>query len=212
MSRNISQIYDFMSYIIRKQRGVFLTIEQAMDALDNGQLDCFEDWYKMYGVTNEVHDAISKFKITGWFSSNSTGYVTLPSDCLHLATLYCVQGSTIIPVKWFTEDEVGAALNSQLRPVSTNRPLARDDSGNVQLYPQVSQYGTIIYFRRPAVPVYDYTQVGRVITYNASGSTQLEWLDSYINNIIARALSFVSVNMDEDGVMKFAEMYKQETL
>lgn len=211
MARNIFDIYNFMAYIVRKQRGVFLTIDDAMNALDSGQLDCFEDWYKVYGATNQIHDAISPFKTTGFFTSDSNGYITLPFDCMHLANLYCVQGSTIIPVRWFMEDEI-SALNSQLRPVTAMRPIARDDSGGVQLYPQQLQYGTYIYFKRPIKPVLGYTQVGRNITYVPATSTQLQWVETYINNVIARALVYISINMDEDGVNKFAEMYKQETI
>ena len=209
--RNISTVYDFMVFIVRKERNVFLTIQEAMNALDNGQLDAMSYWASIYGEDGVVHDAIAEFKRTSWFTTDTVGFFPLPSDYCRLLGFYTVAGSTTYKPTYVNEDELADALNSQLRPVATTTPKWRDDNGGIQLYPQVIQYGTLMYLRRPAIPVYAYTESGRTITYDSANSVQLEWNELYWNNIIARALVYVGINMNENTVTQFAAAYNQET-
>ena len=55
-----------------------------------------------------------------------------------------------------------------------------------------------------------YTQTGRTITYDPNTSTQLEFTDVYINNIIARTLKFWGINMAEQDIQQFAQLQTQE--
>lgn len=212
MAYNINDVYNFLVFIVRKERGVFITIPEAMQTIDNAQLEATEDWFSQYGVTQIIHDAIRKLRMQVQFTSNSDGSVDFASDYLHLiGNPYTVTGSTINAVRFVNEDELPFALTSQLRPVSTAKPIAKDRSTGFQLYPQTTQTGFYNYLRRPAAPVLGYTQTGRTITYNPNTSTQLEFTDVYINNIIARALKFWGINMAEQDIQQFAQLQTQET-
>ena len=211
-SRNISNIIDFYRYIVRKERGVFVTTDQICANLDAGQMDCFEDYFRQYGQTQEIHDAVKPFRVYQPFTTDAAGIITFPSDYLHLlGTIFTVSGSTVNEVTLYNEDEFLRALNSQLRPVSLSNPIGRDTATGISLFPQSQQTGAYTYLKRPPTPVYGYTQVGRAITYNPATSTQLGWSDAYINNIIARSLFYAGVNMDEQGVTQFAQQYTEET-
>lgn len=210
-SRNINDIVTFVQYIIRKERGIFLLPSQCTANLDNAQMECFEEWFKLYGINQEVHDSLRPFRVYYQFTSNASGFVTYPSDYQHiLGTAFTVSGSTVNEITFPNEDEFVSALNSQLRPVSLSEPIARDTSTGFSLYPQSTQIGFFTYLRRPATPVFAYTQVGRAITYDAANSVQLEWSDSFINRIIATSLKFVGINFDDNAILKFAESYEKE--
>jgi hypothetical protein len=210
--RNIQNVVDFFSYIVRKERGVFLTISEAITNIDNGQLDCFEEYWSMYAVSQTVHDALRPFRVYQPFTSNSAGFVTYPSDYIHMAGVpFVVYGSTIYNVNFPNEDEWVDALTSQLRPVSASNPIAQNTATGFSLYPQQSHIGFYTYMKRPPQPVYAYTEVGRVITYNSSASTQLAWNEIYWNNIIAKGLKYCGINMSEQEVSQFAQQYNQET-
>lgn len=210
MARNISDIVDFIQYIVRKERGVFITPSQCTTNLDTGQMDCFGEWFKLYGADQEIHDALRPFRVYYQFTSDAAGFVTFPSGYLHLlGQPFTVTGSTVNRIDFVNEDELPFALTSQLRAVTTSYPIAVDTSTGFSIYPQTLQTGFFTYLKRPATPVYGYTQVGRVITYDSTTSTQLEWSDAYINAIIAQSLKYVGVNMDEQGISAFAEQYKQ---
>ena len=212
MARSISDIVDFIQYVVRKERGVFLSPAQCTANLDTAQLDCLEEWFKLYGINQIVHDSLRPLRVYYQFTTDASGFVTFPEDYLHiLGTAFTVTGSTVNEITFHNEDEFVNALKSQLRPVSLSRPIARDTSTGFSIYPQSLQVGFFSYLKRPPTPVYAYTQAGRAITYDPANSTQLIWSDVYINNIIARSLSFVSINMDEKSVSDFAIMYEQET-
>ena len=212
MAYNINDVYNFLVFIVRKERGVFITIPEAMQTIDNAQLEATEDWFAGYGATQILHDAIRKLRSQVQFTSASDGQITFASDYLHMiGNPYTVTGSTINAVRFVNEDELPFALTSQLRPVSTSKPIAKDTSVGFQLYPRSTQTGFYNYLRRPNAPVLGYTQTGRTITYDPNTSTQLEFTDVYINNIIARALKFWGINMAEQDIQQFAQLQTQET-
>jgi hypothetical protein len=201
-----------MVFIVRKERGVFVTIPEFESTLDNAQIEAVSDWFELYGTTQKIHDAIRKLRSQVQFTSTSDGQVDFASNYLHMiGGAYTVTGSTINSIRFVNEDEVALALKSQLRPVSTSLPIARDTATGFQIYPQVAQTGFYNYLRRPLKPVYGYTTSGRTITYDNATSTQLEFTDVYINNIISIALKFWGINMAEQDIQAFAQNQTQET-
>lgn len=215
-ARNINDIYNLMVYIVRKERGNFPTVAEAMAALHAGQLSVYEKYFASYGATQIIHDAITLFKTTYGFTADTTGKATYPSDYLHTLITYTTSGSTIYKIKMVQEDELADAINSALRPISLTKPIGRQISivtslspyiiaTGLQIYPQQTQSGVLIYMRQPAYPVLAYTQTGRTITYNSSGSTQLEFTDIYIDEIIGAALGYLGINMDESAIAQFGQ-------
>lgn len=211
-SRNINDIYNLFRYIVRKQRGQFVTIPEFNANMDSGQLDAVEEWFAPYGKDQILHDALRPIRVYYQFASDSAGMVTYPDGYIHLlGQPFTVTGSSVNKVEFVNEDELPFALTSQLRPVSNSYPIAVDTSTGFSIYPQQTQVGFFNYLRRPNTPVLAVTQVGRTLTYNPAGSAQIDFSDMYINNILARALKYAGVNMDEQAVSEFAQIYNQET-
>jgi len=201
-----------MVFIVRKERGVFVTISEFESTLDNAQIEATSGWFELYGITQNIHDAIRKLRSQVQFTSASDGQVNFASDYLHMiGGAYTVTGSTINTIRFVNENEVSLSLKSQLRPVSTSLPIAKDTATGFQIYPQVAQTGFYNYLRRPVKPVFGYTTSGRTITYDSATSTQLEFTDVYINNIISIALKFWGINMAEQDIQAFAQNQTQET-
>lgn len=212
MAYNLNEIYNFMVFIVRKERGVFVTISEFESTLDNAQIEATSGWFELYGITQKIHDAIRKLRSQVQFTSASDGQVNFASDYLHMiGGAYTVTGSTINTIRFVNENEVSLSLKSQLRPVSTSSPIAKDTATGFQIYPQVAQTGFYNYLRRPVKPVFGYTTSGRTITYDSATSTQLEFTDVYINNIISIALKFWGINMAEQDIQAFAQNQTQET-
>lgn len=212
MARTINDLYNFYQYIVRKERGVYVTIPQFNSNMDAGQMDAFMEYFKGYGANQEVHDALRVFKVYQPFTSDTAGFVTYPSNYFHLlGNPFTVAGSTVNTLKFVNEDELSFALTSQLRAVTNAYPIGVDTATGFSIYPQSTQTGAYFYLRRPATPNLAYTQAGRTITYDSATSTQLEWEEVYWNNILAKALRYAGINMDEKGISDFANQYNQET-
>jgi hypothetical protein len=201
MARSINDILTLMWYVERKERGTFTTPEQLCMLLNTGQLEVYEDFFSEYGKTQRIHDALNVFKVRTQFTSAFGGIVTLPSDYLHLLPdVYTVTGSTVNPVRFLNEDEWVLAIDNQLRPVSTSAPIAKDFQNGFMLYPaSAGLVGFLTYLRLPAVPVFGYSQAGRVIT------------DVYINKIIAKALGYLGINLNEQQITEFGLLKDKET-
>lgn len=212
MARNIDDISNLVRYICRLQKGVYITYPQIMANLDAGQLDALEEWFAPYGSDQKLHDALRPLRVYYQFTSDAAGFVDYPEDYLHvLGTAFTVTGSTVNEITMVDEDEFVNALNSQLRSVSLSAPIAKDTATGFSIYPQSTQTGFFNYLKRPATPVFGFTQVGRQITYDPLTSTQLEFSDAYINNIIAKSLRYAGINMSEAEISAFADKYNQET-
>lgn len=212
MARNINDIYNFVLYIVRKERGVFINPTSFNANINAGQLDAVQDWFAPYGQTQNLHDALRPIRVYYQFTSDSSGFVSFPSNYIHLlGQPFTVAGSTVNRIDFVNEDELPFALTSQLRAVSNSYPIAVDTNVGFSIYPQQTQVGFFNYLRLPNAPIFGYTQVGRVITYNVNSSVQIEFLDTYVNNILAKSLKYAGINMNEQQVSQFAEIYSQET-
>jgi len=210
--RNINNLYELFRDIVRKQRGVYVKIPQFNNYMDSGQMDAFAEWFEPYGETQKLHDALRQLRVYYPFTSNFAGFVTFPSDYIHiLGSPFTVTGSTMNEVVFVNESELTFAIKSQLRPLSNEYPIAIDTATGFSIYPQQTQIGFFNYLKRPATPNLSYTQSGRTITYDSATSTQLEFSDIYVNNILAKALKYAGVYMDEKGVSDFANQYNEET-
>jgi hypothetical protein len=170
-----------------------------------------------YGLNQSVNVKLAPFKKATPFTNadNPAGLLSLPTDCMYVnAITVSVYDNTVgalnKPVEFVTEDELAFRLTSTLVPVSDSYPVGTEQASNkTQLYPKTAKAGTIYYFKKPAAPVYSYTQAGRIITYQSSTSTQLEWDDVSVIQIIAKALQLLGVNLQAQDLVQFG-MAKDE--
>jgi hypothetical protein len=223
MARNIYELYLFFQDIVRKQIGVFITDLEFNRYINAGGLDCMQEWFKDFGITNNLHDALLPLRKRYQFLSDGGGIVIYPSDYNHiLGAVFTVTGSTVNEVNFVQDTELIFALKSQQRPVSNSYPIAIDWSNEVggdptdvqsgfKIFPEQVQVGFFNYLKLPQPMQLVYTQVGRVITYDSVASVQPYIPDSFMNHVLARSLWYAGVSMSEQEVSNFAQQYSAET-
>jgi hypothetical protein len=222
---NINDIHNTILFILDKEQDGFVTHGEIDDMLDRAQLVLFNQYFnnpkipasaqpQSYTQNQRVHDSLSAFKQRATFVNGDTpsGVLTLPVDFMNLLSLYTtVYNNTLArnvysAVQILAEDELIMRLESQVIPVTADDPIGIMNKENkIQLFPEVAQSGGIYYLRRPVKPVFGYTQSGRTITYNSGTSTQLEWKQNDIMNIIVIALQFLGFNLSANDVVQFAD-------
>lgn len=219
--RQINNIVDLMRFIVRKEKGIYVSIEEATATLDSTQLDYFEKLFADFEKNETIHDGLRPFRVIQGFTSSLSGFlnaVYFPDDYMHFTgNAVTIYGSTLYKIKFVNDDEWADATRSQLRQPLSTAAIAKDIgksnvslNGGFQLFPLQTLVGSYDYLRRPVTPVYAYTVSGRTITYNAGASVQLEWTDNYINPIMFAALSYWSIDMDDNGLIQYSEMQKAE--
>lgn len=220
---NLEGCINFLNFWIRKERGVFYTIEELLLLMDRAQMSYYNDILPKYATSQIVKDCLSPFRMSYSFTDNDTSNglitianlldlldVTISFDYTQQFPSYSVTRKVYYPVKMTNEDEIGDRLNSQIDPVTETAPLGEVvGQGKIQLYPAVDSYfGTVRYFRRPYAPSATYHTDGYIIVFDTT--TPLEWRDIDINAILLKALSSIGINLADQEVSQFAEMKTQE--
>lgn len=230
---NIKEIHDIILFYLNKQQQGFVSHEEIDAVLDRGQMSIFNMYHanpKIYTIPGDkgsfgygdnlrMDDSLSPFKKTYTFTTGDTpgGVITLPADYMHMIAVSTTQYVSALgrnvtnPVQILNEEELVERLESQVIPVSMDDPICiMSAQKKIQLFPDQPQSGKVYYFKRPAVPKFAYTQSGRTITYDAGNSTQLEWNEADINNIIIQALAYFGLNLQSADVVQFAQIKNQE--
>lgn len=230
---NIKEIHDVIYFYLNKAQQGFVSHEEIDSVLDRSQMAIFNRYHANpmiytipgrkesfgYGDSQRMDDALSPFKASYTFTTSDTpgGVITLPTNYMHLIALQTTQfvtslGRNVVnPVQVLAEDELIERLESQVLPVTLFEPICiMNAQKKIQLFPEQPQSGKVYYFKRPAVPKFAYTQSGRTVTYDAANSTQLEWNEADINNVISEALAYYGLNLQSADVVQFAQMKIQE--
>lgn len=141
-------------------------------------------------------------------------------------------------VKIVSEDQLADRLISQVAAPSVTAPIGiLGDSGEkIQLFPEVTHEGFIMYLSRPAVPRFSHaidgrkvvhnpstttaqnftaqnnltlangTQVNAGSTYSLLPSTDLNWPEDCIADIINRALTNLGIHLEDTNVYQYSEV------
>ena len=210
---DLDLIYQLNDFIIRKQRGAFITYPELDNNYNLAQLDLLNEYIDEYAIIGKIHNALQPFKTNTPFTHGTTpsGIFTLPDDYVLPLMSYTQWYDNVRDeiqygeIRFYNEAEWINAINSQLRPCTSQRPSAKIIGGTMQLFPATKNAGIFNYIRKPDAPAYVFTQSGRDITYSASSSTQLEWGDLYIPKLIMKALTYQGINLNESQITAFAE-------
>lgn len=230
----IKAVHDIILYYLDKEQTGYITPEEIDAVLDKAQLALFNEYLynpklpaqnqpNRYGQNQRVNDSLSPFKETYTFTELDTvsGVLDLPADFMQLNAVYSsvydntLSRNVIYPIQVLTEEELIGRLESQVIPISYSDPVCiMNNNKQIQLFPDEPHSGKVYYWRRPKAPRFGYTVAGRFVShdptpYNAStntdGSIDLEWIDTDINNIISKALSYYGLNLSSGDVQQFAE-------
>jgi hypothetical protein len=147
------------------------------------------------------------------------------------------------PVKIVSEDQLADRLISQVATPSTTSPVGiLGDSGTkIQLFPETTHEGYIMYLTRPRKPKFSYVVDGRKVVHNGGSSAaqytasstltlpngtvissgtpyilgpsfDLEWPEDCINDIINKALVSLGIHIEDMNVYQYAEVKNQTGL
>ncbi len=219
------EIHDFIDLITSKERGGFNTYAEKDAALDRASLTLFDFYKPIYATSIEAKEALSPFRVKYDYTTSGSGQITLTSgqNFVHLLSMDVMVNDADTPsgfnpdrrypVTFPNEDELADRLNSQTKQPTRTAPVADIHGvGWYDLYPQVVHSGTIFFLKRPAKPVFAYTQVGRVITYDSVNSVQLEWTEPYLNKCIFLAIRYLGINLDADKLFNYSTLLVKEDI
>lgn len=213
---DLQDVFSLLNFYINKYTGSFYTIPELENMVDVGQMAVYSDYKPKYATSQLSKEILSPFKETYNFTTLVPGYVIVPAtnylDLLDLQIYFQISDRTIYtPIKLVNEDERANRLNSQIDPVTITSPIGEQTAPKTfRLYPASAYNGNVTYLRRPVKPVFGYTVIsGRVIVYDSGTSTQLEWRQSELSQIIIKSLSGIGINIGSQEIQQWAEIKTQ---
>lgn len=224
---SIDDYHRFILFIENKQQVAFHTPLQIDDAINRSSIALFWKYAPLYGVQEEAKAALDPFRVLYQVTPNNSpgGLVNLPSELgpaspLNYGRLLSSMaisynnainpntgfpyGTQYFPIEFVNDDELPTRLASQLKPVTQSRPIATTaGNGIIQLYPQIPNTAVFTYLAIPVAAQANYSQSGRVLTYLQNSSIQLQWNDSFMNELINGALIYLGLNLDDEAIVQF---------
>lgn len=217
---DLQEVHNIIRFYVNKFQMGWFTPGELDSVLDRAQLRLFAERFEPYAIDQHLHDSLLPFKSEYVFTNGSSpgGLITLPSNYLHLLAVQTniVDGAVnlYIPAEIMNEAQISYRRTSQLIPISVKAPVAllkvTGASKQVQLYPDSVSAGIVYYLRRPAKPVFAYSVLGRVVTYNSGASTQLEWDELETEKIIMKTLGLLGINLQASDIIQIADMKDKE--
>ncbi len=219
---DLQVIHDKFRLILNKEQGGWVSPEEIDSYLHTAQMWRFNECLAMYANDQDAKDALSVFSVKHTFAAVTGGLIELPlqGEALpyeRLSTVWVQYYDNVAaktrykPVKILPEDELASRLDSQLLAPTVSDPVGEEPNpGQIQLYPASAMSGYVYYLTTPQPPIFDYTMVGRVITYDQAGSTQLLWNERNINKILVRALQLAGVNLSDELIINYTAAKEQQ--
>jgi hypothetical protein len=216
----IKDAHDFIRSIIKKNKGGFVSPGDIDIAINRG----VSDWmsaviykYKQTGKFDYDHLFVKKKAFT---VTPSTGTQSLSTtDYVEALTIYLTTGGSTKEGTIYNWDEFLEIQNSSILGPTIDYPAAtifvvEESSVNVpkiQFVPVPGVGGTydytLVYMRKPAKAFYNYTTSSGNITYNPTGSIDIDIDDRYFTDIMTRALMYLGISL-KDGDIASAEAMK----
>lgn len=211
----LEEIFNVLQFYINKNTGSWFTVPELESCLDRGQMSYYSDIKPQYAKSQLVREIMSPFRATYLFTTSNTvsGVIVIPSNSNYIDMLdtqihFTISNNTVYyGVPFPNEDERATRLNSQVDPVTITSPIGEILAPRfIKLYPTSGYNGTVTYLRRPAKPVFSYTVIsGRVIVFNEAASTNIEWRETEINQVIIKSLLTLGINLSAQDISQFAE-------
>ena len=214
----IKDAHDFIRSIIKKNKGGFVSPGDIDIAVNRG----VSDWmsaviykYKQTGKFDYDHLFVKKKTFT---VSSSTGTQSLATtDYVEALTIYLTTGGSTKEGTIYNWDEFLEIQNSSILAPNVEYPAAtifvvEESSVNVPKIqfspvPTSGNYDySLVYMRKPAKATYNFTTSSGNITYNPTGSVDIDIDDRYFTDIMTRALMYLGVSLKDGDVASVEAM------
>lgn len=221
---SVDEVYRLINYIIRKnQNGTIQPsdfnniINVAQTSYMNNLLGEFQKYIPgrpmapaTFGQNEDIRQRLTPFITTPvtLTINGSTGVAPYPVDYIAQDAMY--YGAYNRRVKYIQQDRLDSHLNSVINPIA-NSPVYLQVQEGLQFYPNNLGTAKFSYIRQPATITWGSTTdiYGRAI-YNAATSTDPQWYDLDMLDIVVRALSMVGVNLQLGAVQQYAQIVKTQ--
>jgi hypothetical protein len=225
---NINDIYKTVSYMVDKYQGTYLSPDDFNLAINTAQRQYLNF---LTGETAEFNQGVRRATSGGFSNDVTTGgslsvflkesdigitsqLAPQPADFYKISALRTQDND--YSIRRVGADKIYSYINNAIDPPTVTEPIYTEIGNYFKFWPSTLTGVKIIYFRKPADARWGYTGdlVYNSSVYDAStnptGSTQLEWPDNDINDIIYRTLGIIGINLKDGDLIRVSQTVKND--
>lgn len=193
MAKNINECKQLLEY--RATKAGFngnLSPKDFNTIFNSAEQRYFNQLYKRYGANQDVDDSIIRFKSDPTPITLVSGRWTKPSTVLHIDALTTTAG---YPITRVNDDRLGGYLTSSYDAPTAVTPIYTEYNLFAQIYP-INLTTAVAVFLAELIPsVWGYTVVSGRPVYNPATSTQPQWSEADLDEIIYLAGVDLGLNL-----------------
>lgn len=215
-------VYNLMQFLINKNQDGYLSpeqfniiINQAQNSYMDYMLGEFQQYqYKQaqprveYSQNQNTRQRLTPIIYGYNLNVDSTGFSPYPGNFQQVDAMWSMYGFSRI--RYVEQERLYSTVNSSIDPVATNPIYLIEDNG-FRFYPITTGQAKLSYVRTPNTIIWGYTldANGRPV-YDPATSSDPEFYDVDMLEIISRALRMVGLNLQSNEISQYAnEITKQ---
>lgn len=209
MAVSIKEAHEFIRSVIKKNKAGFVSPQDIDRFLNRAVSDWISAIIFRFKKTKEFNYDHLLTKRTNFTITSSTAIQALPTDYFEGLTIYINNNGNTIEGTIYNWDEFFEKQNSVILKPDENYPAATifidsDNSPKIQFSPAPTSGSlsyTLVYVKKPIPAVYNYTQVNGNITYNPTGSVDLDISDRFLGDIYVRTALYLGVTLENQVLL-----------
>lgn len=163
-----------------------------------------------FQITQKITEDLKIFQTNANLILNNQGRANYPTDLAYTipGLGYKTQRDGEVyyaPIEVIDKDKEYYRLGSKIVNPTRERPVAVFENTYVQVYPIGITNINFPYLKYPTEAVWGYNMVNGRAVYDPSKSTDLEWEDLVVNDIIINALSSIGISIKDADVLNYAQ-------
>lgn len=204
----IERFYNLIDFLRNEGQSRYFTPEEKQLAIQEASMALFREEYKKFEATQKITDSLRAF-ITAPVSVNiSSGKGDLPSDYVHF-----VNGTAEgWPLDVVTSGRWEQRKNDKLCPPEKEYPIGRIYGKFIEVEPKDKiTEAEIIYLKYPVKEVfnYNYSDDGRDVVFDASGSVDTEWPEFMHTQLVAKAISILGIPLKDQVYTTIEQFFEK---
>ncbi len=204
----INEMHERFLTLKRQGQGAYHSREEIDRFLNDGSTDKFNEEKRLFELNSYISDNLRMFK-KEFSVTFVAGIGSLPTDYgyrTNAATADNIKVEIVPQGEWFERINDPIAVPTATEPVCLIRDV-------VEIWPSSVTYMKLNYLKKPAIMVFGYTEdVDGNTIYDSGSSTDPDWPDECIIDIIIRALKYAGVALPDQVLLQARTLIKQPEL
>jgi hypothetical protein len=211
---NINDIYKLVSYLVDKYQGTYLSPDDFNMAINMAQRQYLnfltEETLETTGRGPGQQQFVTRGSLSGFLKEStltiSSQLATYPSDYYKISAMRTTNDDFLI--RKVGADKLYAYINNPIDTPTLTEPIYTEIGSNFKFFPNTLTSAKIIYFKQPVDAAW--VPLTGTLTYNPSASTQLEWPDNDLNDIIYRTIGIIGINLKDGDLVRASLTVKND--